>query len=416
MQIIAASHLLPIDAEPLQGGAVAIEGGVIRAVGTLDELRRNFTAPVAEYPGCAIMPGLVNAHTHLELTHFPAWLLRKDLKYTPRTYVDWIIQVIKLKRGLHHDELAASLREGLDISLQAGTTMVGDILSDFRLLPSYAGRHLAGRVYFELIGQGPAHCSSLLEAAISQCDLLAAPFLPGLAPHAPFTVSAGFLAEIVAAARQRGLPLAMHLAESKEETAFFHDTSGMIATTLYPFVQWEEYLPPPRRTTPVEWLHAAVATGPDFHAVHCVHLTPADADNVKQSGMPIILCPRSNERLDVGRAPVHLFRKLDIPLALGTDSLASNDSLSMWDEMRALRQMYPGEFTPREVLAMATLQGAQAIRRGHESGSLQPGKRADLLLLEPLHKGFGADIHEQVLYNSRVRGVWISGTEAVRPG
>lgn len=415
MQIIAASHLLPIDAEPLQGGAVAVKDGVIRAVGTLAELRRSYSAPVTEFPGCALMPGLVNAHTHLELTHFPAWLLRKDLKYTPRTYVDWIIQVIKVKRGLQQDELAASLREGLDISLQAGTTMVGDILSDLRLLPAYRD-HIAGRVYLELIGQGPVHCAALLATALGECDHLPGPFLPGLAPHAPFTVSAGFLADIVAAARQRGLPLAMHLAEAKEEAAFFYDSSGMIATTLYPFVQWEEYLPPPRRTTAAAWFRDAVTPGPDLHAVHCVHLTPADADMVRESGMPIVLCPRSNERLDVGRAPVHLFRKLAIPLALGTDSLASNDSLSMWDEMRALRQLYPGEFTPREVLTMATIQGARAIVRGHESGSLQPGKRADLLLLEPLHNGFAGDIHEQLLYNSRVSGVWISGKEAVRPG
>ncbi|HZV81630.1 MAG TPA: amidohydrolase family protein [Geobacteraceae bacterium] len=415
MQIIAASYLLPINGEPLQGGAVAVEDGVIRATGTLADLRRSFAAPVTEYPGCAIMPGLVNAHTHLELTHFPAWLYRKDLKYSPRTYVDWIIQVIKVKRGLQYEELAASLREGLDISLQAGTTMVGDILSDRRLLTSYADREIGGRIYLELIGQNRTLTRELLTDVLAAAEQVPSPFLPGLAPHAPFTVADGFLADITAAARSRRIPLTMHLAESKEESAFFLDTTGTIATDLYPFVQWEKHLPPPRRQTPTEWFHGTGLAGPDFHAVHCVHLTMSDADLVSRSGLPIVLCPRSNDKLDVGRAPVHLFRKAGIRLALGTDSLASNDSLSLWDEMRALLQFYPGEFTPAEVLEIATQGGAAAIGRGGEAGSLVTGKRADLLLLD-LGKDPGTGkLHESILFNSRLTGVWVAGTQVVHP-
>jgi cytosine/adenosine deaminase-related metal-dependent hydrolase len=415
MQIIAASYLVPISGKPLVGGAVAVKDGTIVATGPLAELRSAFDAPILDYPGCALMPGLVNAHTHLELTHFPAWLLRKDLKYSPRTYVDWIIQVIKVKRTLHPEELAASLREGLDISLQAGTTMVGDMLSDRQLLPSYADRKIGGRVYLELIGQHPVMTRELLAAVLQAAEQVPPPFLPGLAPHTPFTVSEPFLADIVAAARRQGLPLAIHLAESREESAFFRDGSGKIATDLYPFVQWDQYLPPPRQLTPAEWFHGTNLAGPDFHAVHCVHLTQGDAELFRRSGLPIVLCPRSNDRLDVGRAPVHLFRKLGIPLALGTDSLASNDSLSLWDEMRALLRYYPDDFTPEEALTMGTLGGARAIGRSDEAGSLQPGKRGDLLLLEPLAGSFKDDLYAGILYNSRIKGIWVGGSEAVHP-
>jgi cytosine/adenosine deaminase-related metal-dependent hydrolase len=416
MQIIAASHLVPISGEPVAGGGVAISDGYIAATGPVAELRRAYaSAPVRDYPGCVLMPGLVNAHTHLELTHFPAWLHRKDLKYSPRTYVDWIIQVIKVKRTLQSDELAASLREGLDISLQAGTTMVGDLLSDRQLLPCYAGHEIGGRVYLELIGQHPVTFRELLASTLEALPRVPAPFLPGFAPHTPFTVAESFLADIVAAARSKGIPLAMHLAESREEISFFRDGDGRIASDLYPFVQWEQYLPPQRHQTPAEWFHATGLAGPDVHAVHCVHLTPGDAELLRQSGLPIVLCPRSNERLDVGRAPAHLFKKLAIPLALGTDSLASNDSLSLWDEMRALLQIYPSEFTPREALTLATIGGAHAIGRSEEAGSLQPGKRADLLLLESSNGGFAGDLYGAILYGSRIKGVWVGGREAVRP-
>lgn len=415
MQIIAASHLLTMAGSPMSGGAVAIEDGIIVATDTLANLRREFSAPITEYPGCILMPGLVNAHAHLELTHFPAWLHRKDLKYSPRTYVDWIIQVIKVKRTLTQEELAASLREGLEISLQSGTTMVGDVLSDLRLIGCYANRDIGGRVYLELIGQNHTMTRALLADVLHCADQIPRPFLPGLAPHAPFSVSDAFLADITSAARSRDLPLAMHLAESREESAFFLDGSGKIATELYPFVQWGDYLPPPRHQSPTEWFHATGLPAPDFHAVHCVHLSLGDAELVKRSRMPIVLCPRSNDRLDVGRAPVHLFKKLAIPLALGTDSLASNDSLSMWDEMRALVQIHTGEFAPSEALQLATIGGAIAIGRGDQAGTLQAGKRADLLLMEPVNGSFDTDLYSRLLFGSRVRGVWVDGEQAVRP-
>src|SRR6516165_8779008 len=137
MQIYVASYLLAPDAPPLAGGALAVADGRVVDTGPLARLRAEYDAPVREFPGCVIMPGLVNAHAHLELTHFPAWKLRKGIDYSPRTYVDWVVQVIKIRRALTPDELVHSIHEGIHKSLECGTTTIGEILTDGSLLPVY---------------------------------------------------------------------------------------------------------------------------------------------------------------------------------------------------------------------------------------------------------------------------------------
>lgn len=409
MKIIAAAYILSMESAPLADGALAIDGERIVAVGTRDYLRRCYTAPVEDHPECVIMPGLINAHTHLELTHFPAWRLRNGMHYSPRNYVDWIIQVIKIKRGLEVVELAASLMEGLKISLQSGTTMVGDFLSDRRLLPYFENAELSGRIYLEFIGQSPERYHSSLAAAEDDIHAVPAPFLAGLAPHAPFTVARDFLRDIMSLAEHKGLPLAMHLSESVAETDFFHNASGAIVSDLFPYVGWRDHVPEPLGISATEWLETAGVLNPNFHAVHGVHLTPADIAILKKKGCPVVIAPRSNETLAVGTAPIDLLRHAEIPLAIGTDSLASNNSLSLWDEMRFLLDSHSGNLTPQELLKMATINGARAIRRETDAGSLTAGKRADFLVVKPVIGPDPVKIYEQLLEDARIMAVWSGG-------
>jgi len=411
MHIYAASYLLPINGSPIEGGAVAVDNGRIVAVGRVDELRKQFTAQIQEFPGAVLMPGLVNAHTHLELTHFPQWCHQNGLDNSNNSYVDWIIQVIKVKRGIEFAALSASLFEGLRISLQNGTTMVGDILSERRLLPLYKKSLLSGRLYLEFIGQDPGRYCQQLDAIDQDLSLISGDFLPGMSPHSPFTVSQPFLSSLLDAARSKAIPLTVHLAESAEESSFFRDTSGRIAEDLYPFVGWDEYLPKPMGVTSTEWLDSSGALATDVLAVHGVHLSQADILRIKKNGSSVVLSPRSNHKLDVGRAPVELMVKAGIPLSLGTDSLASNDSLSLWDEMRFLLDTFPAVFSPANVVRMATIGGAEAIKRDHESGSLEPGKRADFIVMETGNIPVSGSIYEQLLEDSRVYGVWCHGEE-----
>jgi len=417
MELYAASYLLPISSPPIPGGAVVVDNGHLVETGTLAELRSRYGGPVHDFPGCAIMPGLVNAHTHLELTHFPSWKIRKGIDYSPRTYIDWIIQVIKIRRALTPQELEFSVREGLRICLEAGTTAIGEILTDRSLLPLYAGSSLTGRLFFEAIGHDPIRCAELIsdiDTALSAFS--GGAFLPGLSPHAPHTVSERLHRDVHRLAGERNVPRMIHLAESREESDFFFDSSGRIADQLYPHVRWEPYLPAPRRTTATAWLDGLGVLNGSISAVHCVHLTPADAEILARRGVGVVLCPRSNDKLDVGRAPAALLKKLNITLALGTDSLASNDSLSLWDEMRYLINLFPGVFNPSEVLAMTTLGAARHLALADRVGSLDKGKRADLLVMKLTDQhGSGEGLYEALIHSAELLHVIPCGKYPVSP-
>lgn len=403
--LYTASWLYSPGQPPLAGGAVAVHDGRIVAIGTARELIAVYGRPAADYPDCVLMPGFVNAHTHLELTHFPAWRLRDGLDYHPHRFVDWIIQMVKVRRKVSQAETITSLKAGIAASLRAGTTAVGDIVTSPELLSAYAGSCIGGRIYLELIGQDRQIFEPRLSKALAAIQTISGPRLPGLSPHAPYTLNSNLLADIAIAARQASLPLSLHLAESSDESDLLFNSSGPLAEEMYPLVGWQDFLPAPRRTTPARFFDSGGLFGPSTLAVHGVQLTPADAALLQERGVTLCLCPRSNERLAVGTAPVHLFKKLGMPLCLGTDSLASNDSLSLWDEIRFALDRYKGELGPEKLLEMATQGGAAGIGLADQLGSLEAGKRADFQLVEL----GGACSAERLLEAGRVRDVCLGG-------
>jgi aminodeoxyfutalosine deaminase len=409
MRIYAASYLLPIASPPIQDGAIAVEDGIIKAVGMAADLHAAYSAPVVDLPGCAITPGFVNAHTHLELTHFPAWKVRKELDYLPKTYVEWIGQVVKIRRALLPGEVEHSLREGLRMSLESGTTAVGDILTAYSLAPLYAESPLSGRIFFEAIGQDPALFDQLLEKIEAAIKTLPETVLPGISPHTPYTVAAELFRKLQELSVRLDVPKAVHLSEPREEVSFIYDTTGPFADTLYPMAHWEQYLPHPMRMTSASYLNSLGVLDPSTLAIHAVQVTPADVALLKERGVTVVLCPRSNDRLFVGSAPHHLFKRHGVPLAIGTDSLASNDSLSMLDEIRFLQQQSPDEFSSRELMEMATLGGARALGIESRTGSLEAGKRADFLIFSDCVPAPGKSPCDSILEKARLEQVHVAG-------
>jgi cytosine/adenosine deaminase-related metal-dependent hydrolase len=407
--IHAASWLINPDNPPVAGGAILVRYGKVAAVGTLSELASTHSAPVVEYPDSAIIPGFVNAHTHLELTHFPAWRIRTNIDYHPRSFTDWIIQMIKISRGLTPDDYPPSLHEGMRMCLESGTTAIGEILNNAALTQLYGESVLAGRLYFELLGQSSTRFGEKLNSAVSAAaSLKTGGMKTGLSPHTPYTIGEKHLPRIREAAASDGLPLAIHISESPAETDFIFDSSGPLATDFYPFVGWERYLTAPRRCSSTELLNRHGLLTPATLAVHCVHVTMSDALTLKGRGVSIAICPRSNERLDVGPAPLHLFKKLGIPLALGTDSLASNDSLSLWDEMRYAMDAFPQHLSPADLFRMVTVGGASALGIHANCGSLEVGKRADFQVVGNIADGQG-DLLERLVQYGSVQEVFVGG-------
>ncbi len=406
----SASWLYNPGQPPIAGAGLVVRDGLIVAAGPLADLVQEYGPPTSDYPGCVILPGFVNAHTHLELTHFPAWRLRGGLDYHPHRFVDWIIQMIKVRRGVSQAETITSLKAGIAACLRAGTTSVGDIVTAPELLTAYADTPLGGRLYLELIGQDAAQFTPRLDKSVVAAHGIAAPRSGGLSPHAPYTLHDRLLPAIAAAAGS-SLPLSLHLAESRAELDLLFDSSGPLAEELYPLVGWQAYLTPPRRTTPARFFDAGGLLTPQTLAVHGVQLTPADATLLQERGVTICLCPRSNERLAVGTAPVHLFKKLGLALCLGTDSLASNDSLSLWDEIRFALDCYKGHLSPEELLLLATKGGAAGIGLSPEVGTLAAGKRADFQMIEltPGHAPSAAALAQALLQHGKLRGVVTAG-------
>ncbi len=406
IKIYAASWLFNPVQPPISGGGLAVYRGRIMETGRASDLVSRYGCPATEFPGCTIMPGFVNAHTHLSFTDFPEWSSRVPQDSTVNSFTDWILRVVKVRRQVTMDETTLSVRNGIKLLLDTGTTSAGDIVTCPEILAGFEGTPLGGRLYLELIGQDRSLFDLRLESSLKAAQGISAPLFPGLSPHAPYTLNSDLLPGIADAVTAGSMPLSLHLAESSAEIELLYNSSGPFAEEIYPLLGWKDYLPPPRRITPVDFFDQGGLLGPGTLAVHCVYVSAGDAAFLKKRGVTICLCPRSNQWLDVGTAPVALFKRLGIPLCLGTDSLASNDSLSLWDEIRFALDAYRGELSPDELLQMATAGGAAGIGLSDSIGSLEAGKRADFQVIET----GAACTATSLLQNGYIVAVAVSGS------
>jgi cytosine/adenosine deaminase-related metal-dependent hydrolase len=338
--ILGADWVLPIDGPPLRDGAIRIEQGVIV------ELSQSLT-PDRRFDGAAILPGLVNAHTHLEYHAMSA--MGDGLPFGP-----WIEQLIVRKSGLDRGDYRAQAEAAVAASLAGGVTTIADCSYADTVAEAAIAQGLRAIVYLEAFSdQGdPAALMADRLDRLPADDLITA----GVSPHAPYTVTPEHYAELVALARARDIPVATHLLESERDTRPLAELAHVL--------------------------------GPDTVGVHLVRATAEDISLLATLDVPVVHCPRSNALLGCGTAPVPEMIAAGLRLGLGTDSPASALSFDMWDEMRAAillaraRAARPDALTAERVLRMATLDGAHAIGLGERVGSLTPGKRADLTVLD----------------------------------
>lgn len=373
-----ARFVLPITTPMIEDGAILVESGLVRAVGCYHELVADHpNTDVIDFGESVLLPPMVNAHTHLELSTIKEWAAAAGEPQSPQEFVDWILWLVRIRRTVSEDQVKGSLSTGLQLSVKAGTGAVGDIFTTLSAVDAYLKTPLNGQVYAEVLGHDPA----LVEERLVEIKALAARqparnLIWGLAPHAPYTLSSSATDKVFAFAKERALQCSIHLAESTDEIDFLQDGTGAIADKLYASAKWNPLASSPPGCSPVSALCGDGRLKEGDMVVHGVHVDMADIGQLREKGCVLTLCPRSNATLNTGKAPVASYLEAGISLALGTDSLASSDSLSIWDEMAFAFKWFAGAAEPCQWLEIATLGGAKALGLQERIGQLAPGFEA----------------------------------------
>jgi aminodeoxyfutalosine deaminase len=361
---LAARWIIPVSSPPIADGILAIAEERIVSV----EPRAGRTVDI-DLGDVAILPGFVNAHTHLDLSGLRG-------KCPPcADFTAWLRQVIAHRRGMSPQQIEADVRAGLAESLRYGTTLLGDIAAAGASWPILADAPIGSVVFYELLGLTKPRATAAYEAARSW--IAAHPATqhcrPGLSPHAPYSVHLSLLADAAILGLRYQCPLAIHLAESREELELLRHRRGPFVPFLEELGIWD----PSALAHRVENVLSSADLGIPTLFIHGNYLAPSVG--IPSNGT-IIFCPRTHSAFAHSPHPFQSFLQRGIRVALGTDSLASNPDLSILAEMRHLHWHYPD--VPGDVLLrMATLSGAEALGWAEETGSLKAGKSADLVVV-----------------------------------
>ncbi len=382
MEMLTTSWVLPIAGPPLRDGRVALHEGRVAWVGRAG-WPGEAAAPVRDLGPGVLLPGLVNAHCHLELSHlagrvpfgggFVDWIEALVAARGPASVLTSTVRPVPAPGG--EDAQRVATGAAIRFLEERGTAAVGDISNRLAHLDLLASSRLSAVVFLELLAWDPAKAAATLDWAEERASALAGSLRPGLevrlAAHAPHSVSPALLRAL----GERGGPAAIHLAESPDEAAFLRDGSGGWPAFLERRGLGHVAFSPPG-ASPVRYLDDLRALHPRLVAAHGVQVDAADRETLARRGVHVVLCPRSNRDLGVGTADVPALLAAGVRLALGTDSLASAPTLDVLDDAVLLHRQFPG-LDPVAILRMATLGGAEALGFG-ELGTIAPGKRAAL--------------------------------------
>ena len=357
MTEVSADWVLPVDGPPIEGGLVRYEGGAIVEV-TEGRAERH-------YADAAIVPGFVNAHSHLEYAVYAGF--GDGLAFGP-----WIKTHVERKSRLDDDAMVAVARSGVVDSLRAGITTTADYSFAGAAATAAAELGLRAIVYLEVFAADPAEAQRQFEekrARIQETELVRI----GVSPHAPYTCSV----ETYRWCLSLGIPVGTHLAESANENEWLEHGTGPL--------EGIPVLVAPSGKRAVATLEPVL--GPDLLCAHCVEVNEEEIALLAARDVPVAHCPRSNALLGCGIAPVAELRAAGVRVGLGTDSPASTPSFDVFEEMRSAiymaraRAKRPEALLASDALRLATLDAARALRLDAEVGTLAPGKRADLAVV-----------------------------------
>jgi cytosine/adenosine deaminase-related metal-dependent hydrolase len=365
VRVLSADWVLPVEGEPIEHGAVAIEDGVIAAVGPASELGEG-----ERFPESAIVPGFVNAHTHLEYAVYAGF--GDGLSFGP-----WISTHVERKRRLERADMEAIARLGAAECLRSGITTVGDLAFTGASAHACAELGLRAIVYLEIFGREPADAMRQFEEKRAYvASALSERVRVGVSPHAPYTCSR----DVYAASMELELPVATHLNESQDELDWLLRGEG-------PWQPLAEMLVEPEGRSGIRSLAAAGLLDERVAAAHCVKVDQEEIGLLARHGVAVTHCPRSNALLGCGIAPLDELRAAGLRVGIGTDGVSSVPSHDFFEELRTVislaraRSERADALSAVEALELATLGGARALGLAAETGSLVAGKRADITVV-----------------------------------
>jgi cytosine/adenosine deaminase-related metal-dependent hydrolase len=368
MEILTASWVVPVAGAPLRGGRVAVGDGRIAWVGRAGDPGEP-KAAIRDLGPAILLPGLVNAHCHLELSHLAGRLPFGG------GFVAWVEALVAARGSDDEGSVRARAAQAIRDLEDRGTVAVGDVSNSLVHLDLLGASRLSAVVFFEQLAWDPARAAATLEWADRRLAGLQGTLAPNvrvrLAAHGPHTVSSPLFAGLVA----RGGPAAMHLAESPDECGFLATGSGAWPGFLERRGLGHVAFEPPG-LSPVRYVDSLGALPRGLVAAHAVQVDAADRERLAGRGVHVALCPRSNRNLGVGTAPAPELLAAGVGLCLGTDSLASVESLDVLEDARLLHRQFP-DLDPAVIVRMATLGGAEALGCA-DLGAIARGRRAAL--------------------------------------
>ncbi len=377
---LTARWVFPVDRPPLERGVVVVEGDKIAAVEAHGVRTADF-----DLGDAAVLPGLVNAHTHLDLTG-----LRGAAPPSP-DFTDWLRKVIFHRRNRTAEQVRDDVREGLAECLRFGTTLLGDISGDGGSWDALAVAPVRAVIFREILGlpEERAEAARVATNAWVAAHPAKPNCRPGVSPHAPYSVHVNLFTEANEMGQEFHIPVATHLAETAEELQLLQQHSGSFAAFLQELGVWE---PDGLVSSEMHALRHCCRANVRTLFAHGNYL-PTTA--VVPQCATIVYCPRTHAAFGHPPHPFREFLARGVRVAVGTDSLASNPDLDVLAEIRFLHRLYP-DLPGAVLLRMATLSGAEALGWADETGSLTPGKSADLIVV-PLPPDDGADPHGLIL-------------------
>jgi aminodeoxyfutalosine deaminase len=392
----ATSHLLrarwifPVSGPPIEDGVIAIDNGAIIRLGSGPD------PDAFDLGDVAIIPGLINCHTHLEFS-----ALARPLE-PPAPFAEWIRSIIDYRRNAGAG-VEAAIRRGLEEVHASGTARLGEIATSPASQAALQESDLDSTLFLEVLGLDDAAVTRQAAAVVRHCTDCVGPHLqPGISPHAPYSVHPELLRWAIDTAVEQGVPVAMHLAETREELELLSRGTGPLVDLLRSLGVWREGTI--RKGMTIGDYLALLAEAPRVLVIHGNYLTDADIDFVSaQPHMSVIYCPRTHAFFGHEPHPWQTMLQRGINVALGTDSRASNPDLNLWNEILFLRERFP-DVPPATLLEMATINGAIALDCEETAGTLQAGRPADLVVLSLSEDSRNQTAFERLLHRS-TRGV-----------